>query len=440
MKKLSFRLSLLLFFSFGLSQSFTLEECIAIALKNKETLKASALDLESSRLSTRSSYSVILPSLSFSGSMNETRFPPRLGAYNPGTGELELSKVSKYSSWSSGISVSQTIYDGGKWWSTISQAKNNYQISKQLDRQVLINIIREVHRAFFAHLKAQQLLEVARLNLKSSKRQLELVKHQFDLGAVKKTDLLKAEVSLGQAEVEVINQKTALKTSYQDLKNALGLIGSGYEFEIADAGRPLKPIPELKEATELMEANNPSLLAKRYQIVGAKLNKKITTSARIPTLSANLNYSGSASEYQKLINKWNDNWQLRTGLTLSFPLYTGNSLSTQAQQATLSIRKQESEYLTQLQDLKVQLINQLETLENYRKIIPINEKVQYSAEEDLKLAQERYTLGAATILEVLDAQVSVLRAKSSVITAKYDARIQQANLKALLGTLDSELQ
>lgn len=439
MKNLPIISSFLILISVISAQSYSLEECIAIALKNKESLRASALDVESSRLGTRSSYSVILPSLSFNGSMNETRFPPRAGTFNPGTGDL-LEKVSKYSSWSSGISISQTIYDGGKWWSTINQAQNSYQISKQFDRQVLINIVREVHRAFFSHLKAKQLLEVAQLNLKSSQQQLELVKHQFELGAVKKTDLLKAEVNLGQAEVEVINQETALKTSYQDLKNALGLIGSGYDFEIATTGRPLEITPGLKAATETMESNNPSLLAKRFQIVGAKLNKKITSSARIPSLSASLNYSGNSNEYQKLVNKWNENWQLRTGLTLSFPLYTGNSLSTQVQQATLEVSKQKSEYLTQLQDLKVQLNNLLETLDNFRKIIPINEKVQYSAEEDLKLAQERYSLGAATILEVLDAQVSVLRAKSSVITTKYDARIQQANLKALLGTLDTELQ
>ena len=76
-------------------------------------------------------------------------------------------------------------------------------------------------------------------------------------------------------------------------------------------------------------------------------------------------------------------------------------------------------------------------LNNYQEIIPINETVLVSAEEDLKLAQVRYTQGSTTILEVLDAQVSVVRARSSLIRTKYDAYIQQANLKGLLGILDS---
>ena len=75
-------------------------------------------------------------------------------------------------------------------------------------------------------------------------------------------------------------------------------------------------------------------------------------------------------------------------------------------------------------------------MQNFSEIIPINETVLESAEEDLKLSQVRYSQGSTTILEVLNAQVSVVQAKSSLVRSKYDALIQQANLKALLGTLD----
>ena len=72
-------------------------------------------------------------------------------------------------------------------------------------------------------------------------------------------------------------------------------------------------------------------------------------------------------------------------------------------------------------------------------MIPINEKVVASAEEDVKLVQERYSLGSASILEVLDAQVSLVTARSSLIRSKYDSMIEQANMKAILGTLDTDL-
>ena len=55
------------------------------------------------------------------------------------------------------------------------------------------------------------------------------------------------------------------------------------------------------------------------------------------------------------------------------------------------------------------------------------------------IRDRRYSLGSASILEVLDAQVSLVSARSSLIRSKYDSMIEQANLKAILGTLDSDL-
>ena len=83
-------LILILLFSLGYAQkeSLSLDDCIQIALTNKEALKASALDLESSRQSVKGSYSNILPSLILSGSLSESSFPQQEGGYNPTTGEI----------------------------------------------------------------------------------------------------------------------------------------------------------------------------------------------------------------------------------------------------------------------------------------------------------------------------------------------------------------
>jgi outer membrane protein TolC len=86
----------------------------------------------------------------------------------------------------------------------------------------------------------------------------------------------------------------------------------------------------------------------------------------------------------------------------------------------------------------VQLENLINILGNYQELIPISEQVLASAEEDLNLVQERYKLGSTTILEVLDAQVSVSQARSSLVSTKYNARIQEAQLRAILGTLDQD--
>ena len=434
-------LILILLFSLGYAQkeSLSLDDCIQIALTNKEALKASALDLESSRQSVKGSYSNILPSLILSGSLSESSFPQQEGGYNPTTGEITLGSISNLKSSSAGISLSQNIYDGGRWWNNIAQSKNNYKITEQFNRQVKTNIIREVHRNYFNYLKSLQLLDVSQSNLNSSQQQLALTKQRFDLGSARKTDLLKAEVRYGQARVDVVNNEAVLNNAFLSLKNAMGIVRTSRDFIVNDDIFFLDTIPDFENAFESIQKYNPSVLAKKNQITNAEFNEKLAKGSRFPNISATASYSGNSEDFQSLSDEWDQNWRMNTNLSFSVPIYTGNTLSTTIQQAKLNVRKQESEYLTQLQDLSVQLEVILDQLNYYKEVIPINEKVVASAEEDVKLVQERYSLGSASILEVLDAQVSLVTARSSLIRSKYDSMIEQANMKAILGTLDTDL-
>ena len=420
------------------SQNYTLDQAVDIALQNKEALKASALDLRSSKQDVKSSYSGILPSVRVTGGVTESQFPRQSVGFNQSSGEI-LSDVSSITSASSNLTVNQTIYDGGVWWNSIRLAKNNYKVSEEFNRQIKTNIIRNVHFAYFNYLKAIQLLGVARSNLMSSQQQLTLVQQQFDLGSAKKTDLLKAEVRFGQARVDVITNDASVKSAYRDLKNSMGVARINDDFTISEVEKPLEIIPEFETGFELLQKFNPSVKAKQYQIVTAKLSTKIAKGSRMPNISISASAFGTAESLSEAVsNSYGDNQRTNTSLSISLPLYSGNTISARIQKAKIAVNKQESEYLTQLEDLSVQLKDLIDQLQNFNEIIPINETVLESAEEDLKLSQVRYSQGSTTILEVLNAQVSVVQAKSSLVRSKYDAFIQQANLKALLGTLDNE--
>ncbi|MAP70285.1 MAG: hypothetical protein CMF81_00210 [Candidatus Marinimicrobia bacterium] len=435
------KLLVLLLFTIGVSQTYSLKEAVKVALENKESLKASVMDLQTSKQNIKESYSTILPSLRFSSSMSESQFPSQTGGYNPSSGEIIMDQISSITSASSNISLSQNIYDGGFWWNTIRQAKNSYKISEEYNRQIKTNIIKGVHSNYFNYLKAAQLLDVSRSNLMSAQQQLSLAEQRFQLGSSKKTDLLKAEVRFGQARVDVVNNDAALQNAYMNLKNSMGLVGKDIDFGIEEVETPMEIVPEFETGFELIQKANPSVKAKQHQITGAEINEKIAKGSRMPNISANTSVSGSSDNLgDAFSNSTNEKKRINTSLSISIPIFSGNSISTRIQKAKISVDKQESEYLTQLQDLSVQLRYTLDRLKNYEEIIPINETVLESAEEDLKLAQVRYAQGSTTILEVLDSQVSVVQARSSLIRSKYDAYIEQTNLKALLGRLDLEYQ
>jgi len=58
-----------------------------------------------------------------------------------------------------------------------------------------------------------------------------------------------------------------------------------------------------------------------------------------------------------------------------------------------------------------------------------------AAEEDLKITQEKYNLGAATILDLLDAQVSLKQAQVSLIQADLDLNKAIAQLERAMGKM-----
>jgi len=405
------------------AQELSLNDCVNIALDNKETLQSAQLDLRSAKTGKIGAFSNILPSVSFSGGRNETSYA-----------KSDLFPTT--TSWSAGITGVQNIFDGGGWWNRIAQANNNYKITQQLERQIRINVIAEVHRAYFQLLKKQQLLEVAKQSLELAEQQVELAQKKYDLGAAKKTDLLKSEVARGTAKSALITQRALLYVAISELRNAMGMIGDNSELLISEEILSLQSVPDFAEAIGILKENNPGILAAEAHLTDAKLRKKLTLASRLPSLSASLSYQAFDNELSGLTDALKDEWMMTTGLNLSFPIFTGMALSTQSQQAKLAVQKQENDITTIKNDAIVRTESLLGIVSDYFEIIPINEEVLASAEEDFKLVSERYRLGSASILALLDAQVSVTRARVELVSSKYDARIQEAYLKAQLGILD----
>ena len=423
------------------AQEYDISECINIALDRKGTIVSAGLDVESANQGVKGSYSGILPSLNLSTSGGKTKYPTQESII-PDLVNLEIDtiKSGESSYMSAGLSINQTLYNGGRSFYNVKQAKINLEIAKLRERNIRIEVIQNVTRSYYGLLQDQQLLEVAEKNLALSEKQVGLVQKQFDLGSARKTDLLKANVSLGQAKVELLNRKTALQNSRRKLFNDMGMIDFGQSIVAKNSNWTPVLVPTSSEALKLLKEKNPNMLIQQAVIKNGEIQLKMAKGMRSPSAFASVDYSANGNNSEELKESFKDDWRLGMNMSVNFPLYSGNSLSTAQEQAELAMRKTENDYLTYLNDLRVQLELIRKTITNYSEIIPINQDVVASAEEDLKLVQERYSVGSATILEVLDAQVSLIRSNSVLINTIHDARIQEMSLKALLGILDLEYQ
>ena len=75
----------------------------------------------------------------------------------------------------------------------------------------------------------------------------------------------------------------------------------------------------------------------------------------------------------------------------------------------------------------------LTALTSARKRIDIARASEAASDEDLRVQRERYRLGAATIVEVLDSQINLDQAEVDIVQARFDYLVAKAQIEALIG-------
>ena len=418
-------LTILFFISTSIAQSLTVDECVRIALENKPSLKRAEQDVAIARLNRASTGALMLPSINASNSFSETTY-----------GNTSSEASERYSG---GLSLSQSLFNFGTKINTLKQSDNTYNTAKQQRRQAKARIILDVHTFYYQYLKNSELFDIAGKDLELSKKQLDLVQNQYNLGAVSKTDFLKASVRYGTAKSSFLSRELSKKNSEKSLRFSMGLLNSDIPIIIEQKMDLILTVPTFDEAYSLMLSNSPDLSILDNQISGAQINVKKAWSSSLPSINMSIGMNASSAD-QITRTYFDDNYIKSANITLSIPIFSGFRNRNSIQISKLQLDQAETRLSGGKNSAKVSLYALINTLNNYQEIIPIQEEVLLSAEEDLKLAQQRYELGSASILELLDAQLALIQASSSLVRTKYDAAIQVASLDDLLGTLDKKYE
>lgn len=422
-----------LFFTIQLpAEALSLEECIQLALKNNPDIRISEKRTQIAEEDVLQSYNNILPNVGIGYSGSSTSQGPRTRYFEG----IPFDTTGKSSSLQHGIGVSvkQNIYDGGQWWNSIKLAKNDLygsRIERERMRQYVIN---DVTAKFYAVLKAQELLKVYEKSLENSQEQLKKSEEMYKIGQVAKKDLFKAQVNEGNDRLNIIAQKAVYKNALADLNQAMGR-NPDEQIEVVEK-EYIKPEPTaLDFAIEKAFANNRELLVMQTAQIGSEMQYKIAKGSWFPSVSTSLNYSRGGEDFDLVYSKFDEAWNTSLNLNLSWSIFNGFQRKTTIQKNLLNYKMYDDHIAKKKIEIRNQIQSLIEKLNTYMEMIDIQELNIVSAQEDLRLAQEMYRLNSATLLEVLDAQIALTRARQQLISTKYDAKIAEAELAFLMGTL-----
>ncbi|MFH0777376.1 MAG: TolC family protein, partial [Candidatus Eisenbacteria bacterium] len=262
----------------------------------------------------------------------------------------------------------------------------------------------------------------------------ELQKAQalFDVGSVAKGDVLKARVRVSQSELELIGAENRVKLERSRLAKLLGFpVDTPLEI-VEDLGGE-EPLVSVENAVPTALARRPDFLAAGEDYRTARSGLLAARAARLPSIYTSVQYSWSDNAFPETSEylRKNYSWDIRLGLSLPiFSLPTTGSIRQAAARAAMAENQlRDAELQTALEAKEALLI-----VEEAAKRIKASKSGLASAEEDYRLSRERYEVGSGTMLELLDAEVSLSRARSAYVESLAGLRMAEALLEKATGT------
>lgn len=411
----------------------TLDDAIDMALKNRASIIAARGSEDLAKAGKRAALGAFLPRISAAYDWNKTKYTNQKFAAIDTLGNL-------FEGEDPDVTVTEKSLDfGGRISFTLPDAVFNYLAAKEDAVVAGLDVISSeqdlilaVKTRYYAYLAAEQNIGVQEEAVKRSEEQLKLIQSRFELGSAAKSDVLKQRVQYGNDKLNLLQARNSVISTKAALSYTIGLDPT-QEHQFSTEYIVREYTGTLEEALQYGFTHSPDLLAQERNINAAKLRLTSAKSDYLPKFTPSLSYG-----YGK---NWgeNDTWSSGTALTYGFNLswnifdgfarerdVTANRVSFNNARAAAA----DARNLT-ASDIKSTYL-EIEQLREQKKVSQENVD---AATEDLKITQEKYNLGAATILDLLNAQVSLKQAQVSLIQADFDLNLSISRLENSMGKM-----
>ena len=441
-QRLFFILSLLLiggFFQSSPAQEtktrYTLTECVQTGLANNSDLQRSRNEIDRATTFKTAAFGDFLPNLTLRGSWSRSDRP---GYSFQSTGATQSQDNFSYSA-----SSNLTLFDGLANIYTADRSILNLQAAERSTEKREQDIVFSIQQAFFNALRLQQLVTVDESNLDRSRKQLDRIKEFNAVGSVPMADVYRQQVQVGRDELTLLQAENEYTNALLQLQVLLAL-DTRKPFEIDPSGEPTRldsseisryrrELPPLDGLINEAIASRADVKQAELNIQSANKNKWIATTGHLPVLSAFAGYNWSNDKLAQLWTR--DQGIFSYGLNISLPIFMNFQVMTAEQRAEIDRLNSE----TVLTDLQRAIAADLKKADNTmiaaEKNVEIARRIVFSAQEDQRIANERYSLGAGTLLDLIIANTNLTSAQSEVVNSTFNYLIARKQLEYALGKM-----
>jgi outer membrane protein len=411
----------------GVARKISLDEAIRLAQqRSPQAIQAEGLE-RTSRAARVSAVGAIMPSASLSAGRS---FQFGGGAVRTNQNGEQVTIASAPVN-STGLNMNMTLFDGGQRLYNLRTAKSQIAAAEANQVAVKYNVALNVKQQYYAVLAAIESEDAARLQMAQASEQFKTSIAKVRAGVSTRSDSLRGVIQVGNAQLALITAQSSKEAADASLTR---LVGSEVPVT-ADPASVQENMAALPDSSQLaaLAINGPAVEQARAELDAAEDSRKASKATYLPSLSANYSRSGSGTDTRFGLGNDPFAYSGRLSFSLSYPLF--NNFQREEQVVRAKVAEINAKAALRDTELAAQesLTQNIGALRSASQRVAVQAASVAAAEEDVRVQQQRYNIGASTLLDLITSQAALATAQQALIQARYDYRIARAQLEALIG-------
>lgn len=402
-----------------------LAEAVLLAQRNAPAAVMARGTLRTSAAGVRSAYGAFMPALSVSAgatNQNGDRFSPQ-GQLVPFTGDPWQ--------YNDGLNASLELFSGLRRFNELRAARRDVDAADAGETATKYRVALDVKQQYFNVLAARESEAAARAQLAQAEQQLRASAARVAAGAATKSDSLRARIQVGSATLARSTAQNDLRVANASLTRLLG-VNYTVTAQVEDTATIASISVDSSQLSRLA-VEGPAVRQAEAALGAARATARAAVAPYLPTVTLNYNRGGNGSDRRFGLGDDRYAYSSTLRLALNFPIF--NQFTREEQVVRTKVA--EDNAAATLRDARLLAEQQLTQFVGSLRLAEERVRIQLStiaaAEEDLRVQEQRYALGASTQLDVLTSQTQLNQARAALIQARLDARVAAAQIEALIG-------
>jgi outer membrane protein TolC len=313
-------------------------------------------------------------------------------------------------------------------WKSTAAAEEASRYSNRNDRELVILL---AGSAYLTVISDRATVAATRAQVTAGETLYAQAVDRNKSGVVAAIDVLRARVELQTEQQRLIAAENQLALDKLALARVTGL-PKGQAFEVTDSV-PYAPLDgiTLKEALERAITTRADYLSAKASVRAAELRRQSAAAANYPWLAANADYGDIGSP-----NFGTSHGTFSVGVTLTVPIFQGTRVRADILEADSVLQQRKAELADLDGEIDEQVRRAFLNLQSSSDLVGVARGNIELAGETLVQAQDRFSAGVATNLDVVQAQESVAAANQAYIASLYSYNVAKLSLAQAIGVVE----